>query len=161
LISGGKLTFPGEDWRPVQLTRYSDYSLRVLIYLALAPNRLVTIEDIARSYGISKAHLMKVVHQLGLAGYVETVRGRGGGLRLARPAEEIRVGEVVRSTEESMALAECFEAGTGQCAIEPVCGLRSVLHEALAAFLAVLDRYTIEDLVARRRKPLTRRLVAS
>jgi Rrf2 family nitric oxide-sensitive transcriptional repressor len=145
----------------VQLTRYSDYSLRVLIYLAVEPNRLVTIEEIARSYGISKAHLMKVVHQLGLRGDVETVRGRGGGLRLARRPEEIRVGDVVRSTEENMALVECFEPGSSQCVIEPACGLRSVLREALAAFLAVLDRYTLADLVARRRKPLARLLEAS
>lgn len=145
----------------MQLTRYSDYSLRVLIYLALDPERLVTIEDIARSYDISKAHLMKVVHQLGLRGYVETVRGRGGGLRLARGPEEISVGEVVRSTEENMDLVECFDPASSQCAIEAACGLRSVLHEALAAFLAVLDRYTIADLVARRRKPLARLLQAS
>jgi Rrf2 family nitric oxide-sensitive transcriptional repressor len=145
----------------VQLTRYSDYSLRVLIYLALDPERLVTIEEIAQSYGISKAHLMKVVHQLGLNGYVETVRGRGGGLRLARRPEEITVGEVIRSTEENMALVECFDPESSQCAIEPACGLRSVLHEALAAFLAVLDRHTLGDLVARRRKPLARLLEAS
>jgi Rrf2 family nitric oxide-sensitive transcriptional repressor len=145
----------------VQLTRYSDYSLRVLIYLALDPERLVTIEEIAQSYGISKAHLMKVVHQLGLNGYVETVRGRGGGLRLARRPEEITVGEVVRSTEENMALVECFDPESSQCAIEPACGLRSVLHEALAAFLAVLDRHTLGDLIARRRKPLARLLEAS
>jgi Rrf2 family nitric oxide-sensitive transcriptional repressor len=145
----------------VQLTRYSDYSLRVLIYLALDPKRLVTIEEIAQSYGISKAHLMKVVHQLGLNGYVETVRGRGGGLRLARRPEEITVGEVVRSTEENMALVDCFDPASSQCAIEPVCGLRPVLHEALAAFLAVLDRHTLGDLVARRRKPLARLLEAS
>jgi Rrf2 family nitric oxide-sensitive transcriptional repressor len=144
----------------VQLTRYSDYTLRVLIYLALHPERLVTIEEIARSYDISKAHLVKVVHQLGLRGYVETVRGRRGGLRLARRAEEIRVGEVVRSTEENMDLVECFDPENSQCAIEPACGLRSVLHEALGAFLAVLDRYTIADLVARRRKPLVRLLAA-
>ena len=145
----------------MQLTRYSDYSLRVLIYLALDPERLVTIEEIAQSYGISKAHLMKVVHQLGLNGYVETVRGRGGGLRLARRPEEITVGEVIRSTEENMALVECFDPESSQCAIEPACGLRSVLHEALAAFLAVLDRHTLGDLVARRRKPLARLLEAS
>jgi Rrf2 family nitric oxide-sensitive transcriptional repressor len=145
----------------VQLTRYSDYSLRVLIYLALDPERLVTIEEIAQSYGISKAHLMKVVHQLGLNGYVETARGRGGGLRLARRPEEITVGEVIRSTEENMALVECFDPESSQCAIEPACGLRSVLHEALAAFLAVLDRHTLGDLVARRRKPLARLLEAS
>jgi Rrf2 family nitric oxide-sensitive transcriptional repressor len=144
----------------VQLTRYSDYSLRVLIYLALDPERLVTIEDIARSYDISKAHLMKVVHQLGLRGYVETMRGRGGGLRLARSPEEIRIGEVVRSTEENMDLVECFDSASSRCAIEPTCGLRSVLHEALAAFLAVLDRYTLADIVARRRKPLARLLEA-
>jgi Rrf2 family nitric oxide-sensitive transcriptional repressor len=144
----------------VQLTRYSDYSLRVLIYLALDPERLVTIEDIAQGYDISKAHLMKVVHHLGLRGYVETVRGRGGGLRLARRPEEIRVGEVVRWTEE-MDLVECFDPASSQCAIEPVCGLRSALHEALAAFLAALDRYTIADLVERRRKPLARLLDAS
>jgi Rrf2 family nitric oxide-sensitive transcriptional repressor len=145
----------------VQLTRYSDYSLRVLIYLALDPERLVTIEEIAQSYGISKAHLMKVVHQLGLNGYVETVRGRGGGLRLGRRPEEITVGEVVRSTEENMALVECFDPESSRCAIEPACGLRSLLHEALDAFLAVLDRHTLGDLVARRRKPLTRLLEAS
>ena len=144
----------------MQLTRYSDYSLRVLIYLALDPDRLATIEDIARSYDVSKAHLMKVVHQLGLGGFVETVRGRRGGLRLARPPQGITVGEVVRYTEGSMALAECF-APASRCAIEPACGLRSVLHEALAAFLAVLDGYTLEDLVARRRKPLAEILEAS
>lgn len=145
----------------MQLTRYSDYSLRVLIYLALDPERLVTIEAIARSYAISRAHLMKVVHQLALRGYVETVRGRGGGLRLARPPEEIKVGEVVRSTEENLDLVECFDAASSRCAIDAACGMRPVLHEALAAFLAVLDRYTIEDLVARRRKPLARLLEAS
>jgi Rrf2 family nitric oxide-sensitive transcriptional repressor len=145
----------------VQLTRYSDYSLRVLIYLALEPERLVTIEDIARSYDISKAHLMKVVHELGLRGYVETVRGRGGGLRLARRPEEINVGEVVRSTEGNMDLVECFDPASSQCAIAPACGLRSVLHDALAAFLSVLDRSTLADLVVRRRKPLTRLLEAS
>jgi Rrf2 family nitric oxide-sensitive transcriptional repressor len=145
----------------VQLTRYSDYSLRVLIYLALDPERLVTIEDVARSYGISKAHLMKVVHRLGLHGYVETVRGRKGGLRLARSPEQIRVGEVVRSTEESLTLVECFDPASSQCAIDPACGLRPALHEALAAFLAVLDGYTLADLVARRRAPLARLLEAS
>src|SRR5690606_24978136 len=110
----------------VQLTRYSDYAFRVLIYLALAPDRLVTIEEIARSYGISKAHLTKLVHELGLRGYVETVRGRRGGLRLARPAEEIGVGELMRETEGSLALVECF-APRGECVIEPACGLRAVL----------------------------------
>lgn len=141
----------------MQLTRYSDYSFRVLIYLALDPGRLATIDEIASHYGISKAHLTKVVHELGLRGYVETVRGRGGGLRLARPAEAIGVGELVRDSEASLALVECFEP-RGACVIEPACGLRPVLQEALAAFLAVLDRYTLADLVARRRAPLLRLL---
>ena len=145
----------------MQLTRYSDYSLRVLMYLALEPDRLSTIEEIAGSYDISKAHLMKVVHQLGLRGYVETVRGRRGGLRLARRPEEIRLGDVLRSTEGDMALVECFNPAGSQCAIEPACRLRLVLHDALAAFLAVLDRHTLADLVARRRGPLTRLLEAS
>jgi Rrf2 family nitric oxide-sensitive transcriptional repressor len=145
----------------LQLTRYSDYSLRVLMYLALDPERLVTIEEIAESYGISKAHLTKIVHQLGLRGFVGTVRGRGGGLRLGRRPEEITVGEVIRSSEENLALVECFEPEGGQCVIVPACGLRSVLHEALAAFLGVLDRYTLADLVARRRGPLARLLEAS
>lgn len=144
----------------MQLTRYSDYSFRVLIQLALAPERLVTIDEIAASYGISRAHLTKVVHALALRGYVETVRGRRGGLRLARPADAIGVGELLRATEGSLSLVECF-APNGACVIEPACGLRSVLHEALASFLAVLDGYTLADLVARRRAPLARLLEAS
>ena len=118
----------------------------------------VTIEEIARSYDISKAHLMKVVHQLGLHGYLETVRGRGGGLRLARRPEDIRVGDVIRSTDEIATFVECFDPENSQCVIEPTCGLRSVLSEALTAFLTVLDRCTLADLVARRRKQLTRLL---
>jgi Rrf2 family nitric oxide-sensitive transcriptional repressor len=145
----------------VQLTRYSDYSLRMLIFLALDPGRLATIDEIARSYRISRAHLTKVAHQLGLEGYVETVRGRGGGIRLARPADQIGVGEVVRSTEGKMDLVECFDPKSSQCPIEAACVLRPVLHEALAAFVATLDRYTLADLVARRRKPLRQLLELS
>jgi len=145
----------------MQLTRYTDYALRVLICLALDPERLVTIEEIARRYRISKAHLMKVVHQLGLRGYVETVRGRGGGLRLARRAEEIRVREVIGWAEESMALVECFEPGESRCLIAPACGLRRVLDEALAAFLEVLDQHTLADLVAPRKRSLSRLLRVS
>lgn len=145
----------------MQLTLYSDYSLRVLIYLALEPEQRVTIEEIARSYEISKAHLTKVVHQLGLRGYVETLRGQGGGLRLAMRPEEIGVGELVRATEENLTLVECFDPASSRCAIEAACGLRPVLQEALDAFLAVLDRYTLADLVARRRKPLARLLEVS
>ena len=142
----------------MQLTLYSDYSLRVLIYLAVAPERIATIEEVARSYDISKAHLTKVVHQLGRRGYVETLRGRRGGIRLARPPQEIGVGQVVRAMEENLALVECFDPAHSRCAIQTACGLRPVLDEALAAFLAVLDRYTLADLVARRRRPLARLL---
>ena len=145
----------------MQLTRYSDYSLRVLIYLAVRPDQLATIEEIAQAYGISKAHLMKVVHQMGRAGFLETVRGRGGGFRLGRAPEDIRVGDVIRYTEDKMDLVECFDPETSHCRIEPVCGLRGVLEEALDAFLKTLDRYTLADLVARRRKPLDRLLSVS
>lgn len=138
----------------MQLTRYSDYSLRVLVYLALRPERRATVEEIAGAYGISRAHLMKVVHQMGRGGFLETVRGRGGGLRLARAPEEIGVGEVIRYTEERMDLVECFEPEASHCRIEPACRLRGVLEEALGAFLGTLDRYTLADLVARRRRPL-------
>jgi Rrf2 family nitric oxide-sensitive transcriptional repressor len=122
----------------------------MLMYLAVKDDGLATIAEIARSYGISKAHLTKVAHQLGLAGYVGTVRGKGGGLRLAHPAEAIGLGEVVRRTEPDMALVPCFEPVHGSCPIVPACGLRSVLHEARGAFLAVLDRYSVADLVQRR-----------
>lgn len=145
----------------MKLTRYSDYSLRVLMYLAIQPDRLATIEEISKAYGISKAHLMKVAHELGRAGYLETVRGRGGGLRLARDLDAIRVGDVVRHTEGKMDLVECFDEETSNCRIESACSLRSALQAALAAFLATLDQYTLADLVARRRKPLAELLSPS
>lgn len=143
----------------MQLTRYSDYSLRVLIFLALRPEELSTIDEIASSYGISKAHLMKVVHQLGLQGSVETVQGRRGGIRLARAPEEICLGEILRDTEASLALVECFRPEESDCPIEDACGLRLALGEALDAFFDVLDRYTLADVV-RRRRPLLRILRA-
>jgi len=138
----------------MQLTRYSDLSLRVLMYLAVRPEELATIDQISVAYGIARAHLTKVVHQLGRAGFLETVRGRGGGLRLARAPEAIHVGEIVRATEGSLDLVECFDPATSHCRIEPLCGLRVVLEQALDAFLTTLDRHTLADLVARRRRPL-------
>lgn len=129
----------------MRLTRYTDYALRTLIYVGLNEPRQSSIAEIARAYGISENHLTKVVHQLGRLGFVRTTRGRGGGLRLARPAAEIGVGAVVRLTEEDLALVECF--GSGNCVITAPCRLRGVLGEALAAFLAVLDRYTLADLL--------------
>lgn len=142
----------------MRLTRYSDYSLRVLIYLALRAGHRATVEEVAESYGISRAHLTKVVHALGRAGFVETIRGRGGGLRLSRSPDAINVGDVVRHTEGRMDLVECFDPETSSCRIEPACALRGVLEEALDAFLATLDEHTLADLVARRRKPLLRLL---
>lgn len=138
----------------MRLTVYTDYSLRMLIYLAAKGGELATIGEIADSYRISQHHLTKVAHQLGLAGFLATVRGKGGGLRLARPPEQINVGDVVRRTEPDMALVPCFgtaEAPAGApCCIAPACGLIPVLDEARAAFMAVLDRHTIADLMQQR-----------
>ena len=134
----------------MRLTVYTDYSLRVLMYVALHPERLPTIGEIASSYGISRNHLMKVVYDLGLAGYVVTVRGKNGGLRLARPPQDIVLGEVVRRTEPDMALVPCFDPIDAPCAITPACILRRALHEARGAFLKVLDGYTLADLVNNR-----------
>lgn len=142
----------------MQLTRYTDYGLRVLIFLAVQPEHLATIEEISDAYEISRAHLMKVVHELGQAGFLETIRGRGGGIRLARAPSDIKLGDVVRHAEGKIVLVECFDPATSHCRIEPVCGLRPIFDEALSAFMGTLDRYTLEDLVARRRKPLAQLL---
>ena len=131
----------------MHLTRYTDYSMRMLLCLGAQPDRVSSIAEIARAYSISQNHLMKVAHDLGKAGYVEALRGRSGGLRLARPADKINVGEVVRQTEQGFELADC-----GSCVIAPACGLSGVLDEALAAFMAVLDRYTLADLLRKRAK---------
>ena len=132
----------------MRLTAHTDYSLRVLMRLALRPRALDTIAEIASAYAISEHHLMKVVHELGLAGYVETVRGRGGGLRLAKKAADISVGEVVRKMEPDLGLVACFRKDES-CTISSACVLASVLDEALQGFLGVLDRYTLADLVSR------------
>ena len=116
------------------------------MYVAARPDQLVTIREMAVAYGISQNHLMKVVFELGRHGILETVRGRRGGLRLARPQESIRIGDVVRFTESGSALVECFSTGSG-CVIVGPCRLKGVLNEALEAFLAVLDGYTLHDLV--------------
>ncbi|HEY9097990.1 MAG TPA: Rrf2 family transcriptional regulator [Thiobacillus sp.] len=130
----------------MQLTRFTDYSLRVLIYLGLQQDRLVTISEIASNYDISRNHLMKVVHQLGARGYIETVRGKGGGMRLARRPELINVGDVVRDAEENMDIAECFNPSKS-CPLLPTCVLRTVLTEARKSFLATLDFYRLSDLL--------------
>ncbi|MCC7273280.1 MAG: Rrf2 family transcriptional regulator [Alphaproteobacteria bacterium] len=140
----------------MQLTAFTDYTLRTLIYLGIEEGRRATVAEIAAAYGIAENHLTKVVLLLGQAGDVATLRGRGGGLRLARPASAINVGAVVRRTEPGLALAPCL--GTGNCVITPACCLRPVLAEALDAFLGVLDRYTLADLVAGSRGGLARLL---
>src|SRR5215207_2655042 len=131
----------------MRLTVYTDYALRLLMYLALKEDGCATISEVAQAYGISKSHLMKVAHQLGVAGYIGTVRGKGGGLRLGKAAQEIGLGEVVRFAEPDMALVPCFAPVNAFCPIIPSCVLRRALEEARAAFLGVLDDYTLADLV--------------
>ncbi|MEK4969681.1 Rrf2 family transcriptional regulator [Cytobacillus sp. FSL R7-0696] len=131
----------------MRLTNYTDYSLRVLIYLAtIEKDQLTNIKEIADTYQISKNHLMKVIYQLGKNQYVETIRGRNGGIRLAMSPKDINIGEVVRKTEEDFHLVECFDTNNNHCVISPVCGLRHVLNKALKAYLEVLDQYTLADL---------------
>ena len=134
----------------MKLTAFTDYSLRVLIHLACKPGGRATISEIARTYAISEHHLTKVVHALGKSGWVETVRGKGGGLALAMPPAEINVGDVVRHAEGPAMPAACFGAEDHCCSIAPACHLQGVLREAVDAFQAVLDRYTLEDLVSNR-----------
>jgi len=135
----------------MRLTAFSDYTLRTLMYLALRPDTLCTIEEIAASYGISANHLTKVVHQAARAGEIATVRGSRGGLRLACDAEAITIGTVLRRTEPDLEIVPCFGAGDA-CVIQPACILQGVLADALDAFLAVLDRTTLADLVRPRRR---------
>ncbi|WP_307343736.1 Rrf2 family transcriptional regulator [Caldalkalibacillus uzonensis] len=138
----------------MRLTNYTDYSLRVLIYLATKQNgELSNIQEIADVYGISKNHLMKVIYQLGKNGFIETIRGRNGGIRLAQSPSEINIGEVVRKSGEDFNLVECFDQKNNQCIISPVCSLRHVLNKALQAYLHVLDEYTLEDIV-KNKQPL-------
>ena len=127
----------------MRLTLYSEYGLRTLIYLGLNPERLCAAGEIAEAYGISTSHLTKVVHALGKAGIVTTVRGRGGGLRLSRPAEEIRLGGVIRALETGLGAPDC-----GDCPLEPLCALGDIQEEAVCAFVAVFDRYSVADLIA-------------
>ena len=127
----------------MQLTSYTDYALRVLIYLATHKGEPVTIRHIADIYGVSKNHLVKIVHQLSQLGYVETKRGRSGGLVLAQPPEKIGLGNVVRHTEDNFKIVECFDSGKGKCLIAPACGLRHVLVDAHKAFMNELDQHTL------------------
>ncbi|MHB1174295.1 MAG: Rrf2 family transcriptional regulator [Sulfuriferula sp.] len=133
----------------MQLTRFTDYSLRVLIYIGLHQDRLVTISEIAQNYGISQNHLVKVVHKLGIHDYIETVRGKGGGMRLARRPELIIIGKVVRDTEENMDIAECFDPGKQSCSLLPSCILKTALIEACQSFMTTLDFYHLSDFLVK------------
>lgn len=142
----------------MKLTTFSDYTLRVLMFLAIERDRLATIPEIAAAYGISENHLMKVVHQLARSGVIESVRGKGGGIRLAREPEEIRLGEVVRTSEGNGAIVECLSDNPVTCKIAPVCRLTGILVRAFETLYATLNEYTLADLVSNPR-PLTALLV--
>ncbi|MGC2462838.1 MAG: Rrf2 family transcriptional regulator [Steroidobacteraceae bacterium] len=131
----------------MQLTRFTDYSLRVLVFLGAYPDRLCTISETAEAYGISGNHLMKVVNRLSSGGYIETVRGKGGGMRLSRAPKLINIGDVVRYMEDRFDIVECFNEKTQDCPLFPACTLRSVLVDALRNFMATLDRHTLQDLL--------------
>jgi len=129
----------------VKLTLFTDYAMRTLLYLGARSERLCSIGEVAQAYRISQNHLMKVVVELVRSGHVESVRGRSGGIRLGMPPEQINIGAVVRRTEDGFDLVDC-----GSCVVAPACGLTGVFREALGAFMAVLDRYTLADLLAKR-----------
>lgn len=131
----------------MQLSAYSDYSIRVLMHAALRAPERTTVDEVAQAYGISRHHLVKVVHDLGRSGYLETHRGSGGGFTLALPPEKIRLGEIVRLGEETESVIECTDSRNHPCRIFQACRLKGVLDEAAAAFFAVLDGYSLADLV--------------
>jgi len=131
----------------MQLSAYSDYSIRVLMQAALRHPERVTVDEVASTYGISRHHLVKIVHDLGRSGYLETRQGAGGGFTLARPANEIILGDVVRLGEETETVIDCSDRHGCACRLLPACRLKVVLDEAAAAFFAVLDEYTLVDLV--------------
>ncbi len=143
----------------MRLTRHTDNALRALIYLAIHDGEPARITDIARRMGMSENHVAKVIARLADLGYVTTTRGRTGGVQLARSADRINVGAVVRATEENLIIVECFDPATNECPIAPTCALAGALDEALTAFLDVLDRHSLADLTAKPRS-LKRLLIA-
>ena len=138
----------------MRLTYHTDYALRVLIYLAVNTGKATRVSDVADSYGISRNHLLKVALRLGRLGYLTTMRGRSGGIALARHPEEINLGEVVRNMEDDFALVECMRLDGGECVISPACRLKGVVRRALEAFLTVFDEYSLAD-IARNRDALS------
>ena len=134
----------------MHLTQFSDYSLRLVLYLACHPDRVVSVEEVSRAYMISRHHLVKVVQSLTELGVVESQRGRGGGMRLAKSPSEINVGWLIRRTEPHLDLVECFDLARNTCPIAPACGLKGALQRAQQAFLKVLDGYNLDDFKASR-----------
>ncbi|PKO93274.1 MAG: BadM/Rrf2 family transcriptional regulator [Betaproteobacteria bacterium HGW-Betaproteobacteria-10] len=132
----------------MRLTTFTDYTLRVLMYLAIEPRRLATIPEMAAAYDISENHLMKVVHRLARSGTIESVRGKGGGVRLALAAADIRLGQVIRSSEGDATIVECFSAENNNCRITPACRLTKILADTFAGFYQALDSYSLADLVS-------------
>lgn len=137
----------------MQLTQFTDYSLRVLIYLAEKKEGLSTVSEIAEYHGISRNHLVKVIHNLALTGFIVTTRGRNGGMMLSRPPVEIVLGDVVRNTEPNFDIAECFNSANNCCVITPSCGLKSIFREAQEGFINAMDKHTLADAVARNKRP--------
>lgn len=131
----------------MKLSLYSDYALRILMFAALRAESF-RVDEVTAAYGISRNHVAKVIHHLGQLGYLETRRGRGGGIRLARPAADIRIGRLVRETEEQPVFVECFDPVTNTCPLDGSCRLKGVLAEAVNGFYAALDRHTLAELVA-------------
>lgn len=140
----------------MKLTSYTNFALRSLQLAALRAPELIRVDDVVRVHGLARPHIVKIVHELGLAGYIETQRGRGGGFRLARAAEEIIVGDVVRLTEGPLELVECFNPGKNTCPLIGICKLSRALQEATRAFMAVLDDLTLADIAANRAELLAR-----
>lgn len=140
----------------MHLTLHADYSLRVLLYLASRPERVVSTLEVSEAYGISKNHLVRVVQTLAQHGFLEVRPGRSGGIRLAREPEDINVGKVLRAAEPDYCLVECFNGEKNTCPIAPACGLKGMLYEAREAFLGVLDQYTLADVLSRSRPDLAR-----
>ena len=131
----------------MQLTVHTDYALRVLIYLSIQPQKIVTIDEITEFYEISRNHLVKVVHNLSSKGFINTIRGKHGGMQLSRPPNQISIGEVVRKIEANFDIVECFNPDSKKCRVLPICNLKSVLQKANENFLSYLDQYSLADAV--------------
>ncbi len=136
----------------MQLTQFTDYSLRALIYIALRNDEVCTISEVADSYKISKNHLMKVIHRLSKLGVLKTIRGKKGGLQLNAKPEHINLGDLVQKIEPNFFIVECFDQANGKCVISPVCRLKHVLDEAKNSFIKVLAQYTLADVIKNRKQ---------